>query len=209
MEVAISGRRISVTDANRDAVIERLTESIAKLKDRVIRAEVEFTATEAKGDPDQAVRCEITLRGKGPVVRATGLAEDKMIAFDRAADKLIAQLRRASDRRKAHRGLRLEDLPLDMSAMTVEPAAQTTEPSDGEGAPTRRVAGLDVTGDGPLVVREKTFSSVPLTLAQALDEMELVGHDFFLFVDRDSSLPSVVYRRKAYDYGVIHLQTAE
>ena len=81
MDVAISGRRISVTDANRDVVIERLTESIAKLKDRVIRAEVEFTATEAKGDPDQAVRCEITLRGKGPVVRATGLAEDKMIAL--------------------------------------------------------------------------------------------------------------------------------
>ena len=208
MDVAISGRRISVTDANRDAVIERLTESIAKLKDRVIRAEVEFTATEAKGDPDQAVRCEITLRGKGPVVRATGLAEDKMIAFDRAADKLIAQLRRAADRRKAHRGLRLEDLPLDFSAMTAQPAASTAEPNADE-VPTRSVAGLDVTGEGPLVVREKTFSSEPLTLAQALDEMELVGHDFFLFVDRDTKMPSVVYRRKAYDYGVIHLQSAE
>ncbi len=61
-------------------------------------------------------------------------------------------------------------------------------------------------GDGPLVVREKNFAGTPLTLAQALDEMELVGHDFFLYVDAESRHPSVVYRRKAYDYGVIHLE---
>ena len=73
------------------------------------------------------------------------------------------------------------------------------------GVPTHRVAGLEVTGDGPLVVREKRFSTAPLTLAQALDEMELVGHDFFLYVDAESGAPSVVYRRRAYDYGVIHL----
>jgi len=67
------------------------------------------------------------------------------------------------------------------------------------------VAGVEVSGDGPLVVREKNFSSPPLTLSQALDEMELVGHDFFLYVDADTGLPSVVYHRKAYDYGVLHL----
>jgi hypothetical protein len=70
---------------------------------------------------------------------------------------------------------------------------------------TVEVAGLEVTGDGPLVVREKVFAASPLTLAQALDEMELVGHDFFLYQDAESRRPSVVYRRKAYDYGVIHL----
>ena len=67
------------------------------------------------------------------------------------------------------------------------------------------MAGLTVQGDGPLVVREKTFATSPLTLAQALDEMELVGHDFFLFQDAATGQPSVVYRRKAYNYGVIHL----
>ena len=55
------------------------------------------------------------------------------------------------------------------------------------------------------MVREKNFEATPLTLAQALDEMELVGHDFFLYVDADTGAPSVVYHRKAYDYGVIHL----
>jgi hypothetical protein len=73
----------------------------------------------------------------------------------------------------------------------------------------KKVAGLEIQGDGPMVVREKIFRSTPLTLAQALDEMELVGHDFFLYVDADSQLPSVVYRRKAYDYGVIHLKVIE
>ena len=70
----------------------------------------------------------------------------------------------------------------------------------------RKIAGLEVHGDGPLVVREKLFKATPLTLAQALDEMELVGHDFFLYVDAETGAPSVVYRRKAYDYGVIHLE---
>ena len=64
---------------------------------------------------------------------------------------------------------------------------------------------LEVQGEGPLIVREKTHVAAPMTLDQALNEMELVGHDFYLFVDADTKLPSVVYRRHAYDYGVIHL----
>ena len=69
----------------------------------------------------------------------------------------------------------------------------------------RRVGPITVTGDGPLVVREKTHLGSPMTLDQALYEMELVGHDFYLFVDKESERPSVVYRRRAYDYGVISL----
>ena len=62
-----------------------------------------------------------------------------------------------------------------------------------------------MTGDGPLVVREKSHPPSPMTLDQALYEMELVGHDFYLFVDKESERPSVVYRRRGYDYGVISL----
>jgi hypothetical protein len=68
-----------------------------------------------------------------------------------------------------------------------------------------QVGPVAVTGDGPLVVREKTHPASPITLEQALYEMELVGHDFYLFVDKESERPSVVYRRKGYDYGVISL----
>jgi hypothetical protein len=64
---------------------------------------------------------------------------------------------------------------------------------------------IPMEGDGPLVVREKFHSATPMTIDRALHEMELVGHDFFLFRDETCHLPSVVYRRQGYNYGVIRL----
>lgn len=203
MDVSITGRHLTVSESTREQVSDRLTATVSKLRERVIRTEVEFTAADSKGDPDGEIRCEITLRGKGPVIRATASAADKMQAFDRAEDRLKTQLRKAADRRKNHRGLRGAR---ELAELSPVPAAAPQ--ADPDEIPTREVAGLQVTGDGPLVVREKRFTTVPLTLAQALDEMELVGHDFFLYVDAETGEPSVVYRRKAYDYGVIHLAVA-
>jgi hypothetical protein len=131
-------------------------------------------------------------------VRAEAFADDKTVAFDHAMDRLKAQLRRASDRRKNHRGLRGASVEGGVEAPVVVEAEESRPEI-------RKIAGLEVTGDGPLVVREKFFDAVPLTLAQALDEMELVGHDFFIYVDAETGTPSAVYRRKAYDYGVLHL----
>jgi len=196
MDVVVASRHCQLTDAFRDHVSEKLN-SLEKLKERIIRAEVMVTCSEAKRQPEQAVRVEITLNGKGPVVRAEAAADDKMVAFEHALDRLKTQLLRASDRRKVHRGLRGGT---SVKALEPTPVEATIEDTD-----VRTVAGIEVHGDGPLVVREKNFTSLPLTLAQALDEMELVGHDFFLYLDAESSQPSVVYRRKAYDYGVIHL----
>ncbi|HEY8663226.1 MAG TPA: ribosome-associated translation inhibitor RaiA [Propionibacteriaceae bacterium] len=196
MDVVVTSRRCQLNDAFRDHVSEKLN-SLEKLKERIIRAEVMVTCSEAKRQPEQAVRVEITLNGKGPVVRAEAAADDKMVAFEHALDRLKTQLLRASDRRKVHRGLRGG---ASVKALEPIPVGATIEDTD-----VRTVAGIEVHGDGPLVVREKNFTSLPLTLAQALDEMELVGHDFFLYLDAESSQPSVVYRRKAYDYGVIHL----
>ena len=196
MDVVVTSRRCQLTDAFRDHVSEKLN-SLEKLKERIIRAEVMVTCSDAKRQPEQAVRVEITLNGKGPVVRAEAAADDKMVAFEHALDRLKSQLLRASDRRKVHRGLR---------GVPVKPVEAPLTEAEQEQPEVRTVAGLEVHGDGPLVVREKKFASAPLTLAQALDEMELVGHDFFLYLDAESSQPSVVYRRKAYDYGVIHLE---
>lgn len=196
MDVTVTGRRCSVSDSLREHVETRL-HSVERLQDRAIRAEVEFTATDVKGSPDQAIEAEITLRSKGPVVRAEGTADEKAAAFERAFERLKTQIRKASDRRKDHHGLRSTAEMAEISA---------SEASEPEGADeSQQIAGLDVVGEGPLVVREKEFPAVPLTLAQALDEMELVGHDFFLYQDATTGRPSVVYRRKAYDYGVIHL----
>jgi len=200
MDVLVTGRHCQIPDDFRARVEEKLS-AIEKLKDRVIRIEVQVTVYGYRRQPDQSTRVEITLRGRGPVVRAEASADDKAVAFDHALGRLKAQLRRAADRRKTHRGLRVQP-GIDEVEFT-EPVVEDERPE------VRKVAGLEVHGDGPLVVREKLFPAVPLTLAQALDEMELVGHDFFLYVDAETSAPSAVYRRKAYDYGVIHLQMGE
>lgn len=200
MDVLVTGRHCQIPDDYRARVEEKLA-AIEKLKDRVIRIEVQVTANSYKRQPDQSTKVEITLRSRGPVVRAEAFADDKVAAFDRALDRLKSQLRRASDRRKTHRGLRTETAPIDV----VAPVSEEPEEDEVQTLP----GGLEVQGDGPLVVREKFFEATPLTLAQALDEMELVGHDFFLYVDAESGAPSVAYRRKAYDYGVIHLSVAK
>ncbi len=202
MDVTITGRKIQITDSFREQVAKRMAELDSRV-DKVIRAEIQAQA-EPRGS-SEAVRVEITLIGKGPVVRAEAIADDKSQAFDEAFDHLKTRLRKAQDRRRSHRNLRKVGF--------VEPVAEQTMveqaiPASPKVAVTR-VGGLEIQGDGPMVVREKLFWSTPLTLAQALDEMELVGHDFFLYVDADTSLPSVVYRRKAYDYGVIHLKVSE
>ena len=197
MDIVVTGRHCTINPELKELVHERIA-TVERLRDRVIRAEVDFTADDATKDPSHAISVQLTLRSRGPVVRAEAKASDKTAAFEIALDRLKAQLRKAADRRKVHRGLRVaETLEIPLPVAEQAPVK--------EGVEVRRVAGLEVTGDGPLVVREKVFAASPLTLAQALDEMELVGHDFFLYVDAETSAPSVVYRRKAYDYGVIHL----
>ena len=199
MDIVVTGRHCTVGPELKELVQDRIT-SLERLRDRIIRVEVEFHASEGTKDPSDAVEVQITLRSKGPVIRAEARANDKYAAFDQAFDRLKTQLRKAADRRKTHRDLR-GTVPFN------EPSPESNGSGDDE---TRQeVAGLVIEGDGPLVVREKEFAAQPLTLAQALDEMELVGHDFFLYQDAESGRPSVVYRRKAYNYGVIHLNVGQ
>ena len=203
MDVVVKARHCNLSDQFRSYVEEKITR-LEKLDDRVIRVEVEVSAERNKRQHDQASRVEITLRTKGPVVRAEAAAEDKSAAFDLALDKLMAQLRKAADRKRVHRG---QHSPRSLHEATAElPLIEEGAPETNGHAPTHLVAGIEVEGDGPMVVREKVHPGVPMSLDQALMEMELVGHDFFLFIDAEHNAPSVVYRRKAYDYGVIRLE---
>lgn len=201
MEVIVTGRRLSISDATKEIVEERTRDAIEQFADRVSRAEIEFTANDVK-NPEESIKVEITLRAKGPVVRAEGFSETQREAFEVALDRLRIQLRKAADRRKVHRGLRLADLSAELPPLDI-PTEATGEVADDRLS--RVIAGIEVAGDGPLSIKEKTFDSPALTLAQALDEMELVGHDFFLYQDVDSGFPSVVYRRRGYNYGVLRM----
>jgi ribosomal subunit interface protein len=203
MDVVVKGRHCTVSDQFRAFVDEKITR-LEKFDDRVIRVEVEVSAERNKRQHDQAARVEITLRTKGPVVRAEAAAEDKAAAFDVALDRLVAQLRRAADRKRVHHGQRTPQ-SLKNGVDVGEPEVAAIEETNGS----HTVAGMEVQGDGPLVVREKSHAAVPMTLDQALMEMELVGHDFYLYIDSDHNTASVVYRRHAYDYGVIRLTAAE
>jgi ribosomal subunit interface protein len=205
MDVVVKGRHCEVTDRFRAHVEEKLSR-LEKHDHRVMRVEVEVELERNPRLQDTAVRVELTAFSKGPVIRAEAAAEDKMTALDMAIDKMAAQMRRAADRKKVHRGGKTPVSVSQALAGLDQASLNGTQDDASATDEERRVGPLTVTGDGPLVVREKTHAAAPMTLGQALYEMELVGHDFFLFVDQDSNRPSVVYRRKGYDYGVIALE---
>lgn len=202
MDVVVSSRHCEVSERFREHVEEKLTR-LEKHDHRIIRVEVLLERERNARQPERQVRVELTAKSKGPIVRAEAAAEDKMAALDLALDKMSAQMRRAADRRKVHRG---QHAPESVhQAMTRSANGVQAEEQPEDEVVVRQVGPVTVTGDGPLVVREKSHAASPITLEQALYEMELVGHDFYLFVDKESEKPSVVYRRRGYDYGVISL----
>jgi len=207
MEVVVTGRHCEVTDRFREHVSEKLTK-LEKHDHRIIRVHVEVDCEPNPRQHDKAVHIELTAFSKGPVIRAEAAADHQMGALDLAVDKMASQMRRAADRRRVHRGRHapksvgqaLAEMPVNGTGVADDDQTVTTD---------RQVGPITVTGDGPLVVREKTHPATPMMLDQALYEMELVGHDFYLFVDKESERPSVVYRRRGYDYGVISLDLGE
>ncbi len=202
MEVVVTGRHCEVSDRFREHVSEKLSR-LEKHDHRIMRVQVEVELEKNPRQHDRSAKVELTAFSKGPVIRAEAAAEDKMGALDLALDKMQSQMRRAADRRRVHKG---------RNAHGGVGAAQAALPevedasADDDGVVERKVGPITVTGDGPLVVREKSHTAIAMTLDQALYEMELVGHDFYLFVDKESERPSVVYRRRGYDYGVISLE---
>jgi ribosomal subunit interface protein len=204
VDIVLNSRHLELTERFRSQVEEKLAR-LEKHDHRVIRVEVEVDKERNPRLQDKAIRVELTAFSKGPVVRAEAAAEDKTAALDLAVDRMAAQMRRAADRRRVHRGRRTP-VSVGQAMAGIAPEQDGAKPADGADVEReRRVGPIAVLGDGPLVVREKTHAADPMTLDQALYEMELVGHDFFLFVDKESERPSVVYRRHGYDYGVISL----
>jgi ribosomal subunit interface protein len=201
MEVVVTGRHCEITDRYRSHVEEKLTR-LEKHDHRIMRVQVEVDCEANPRQRDRAVRIELTAYSKGPVIRAEAAAVDKMAALDLALDKMASQMRRAADRRRVHHG-RHAPVSVGQALADVDEAAE--QDADEGQVRDRQVGPIAVAGDGPLVVREKTHPASPMTLDQALYEMELVGHDFYLFVDMENDRPSVVYRRRGYDYGVIAL----
>ncbi|MEU9339478.1 ribosome-associated translation inhibitor RaiA [Streptomyces sp. NPDC048290] len=211
VDIVVKGRKTEVPERFRKHVAEKLKlEKIQKLDGKVISLDVEVSKEPNPRQAERSDRVEITLRSRGPVIRAEAAASDPYAALDLAAEKLDARLRREHDKRHTRRGVRrltAAEVPDHVPDAATLNGNDITFEADEPEVPTKKFGSLEVKGDGPLVVREKTHVASPMSLDQALYEMELVGHDFYLFVDSETKEPSVVYRRHAYDYGVIHLRT--
>lgn len=199
MEIAITGRNVNVSDRLRDYLDTKLSK-VPQLDPRVQRIEVMVSHEPNPRLAKVSERVEITLRSKGPVIRAEASHDDRQAAVDLASDKLLERLRRAHDKRNVRRGRRRTSVA-DATADLTEPLSVDL-PHEEEQEGTDQFGTI---GDSPVEVREKVHESAPMNLAEAVRRMELVGHDFFLFHDVDNDRPSVVYRRRGWSYGVIHL----
>ncbi len=208
MEIVVTGRHVQVSERFRRHLDEKLAK-VPQLAPRVQRLDVVVTHEVNKRQAKGSDRVEITCHVKGPVVRAEASADDEYGALDIAMDKLLERLRRDHDRRRVHRGRRA---PESVAQATARLDAATALSDASAGAAATAGDDLDLIGadgDSPIEVREKIHASMPMALDQALYEMELVGHDFYLFHDKDTDQPSVVYRRRGWSYGVIHLDVSE
>jgi ribosomal subunit interface protein len=222
MEIIFKGRQTDVPVRFREYATAKLSK-LEKLDQKVMRIDVEILVERNPRQASQKERVELTIRSRGPAIRAEAAAEDRLAALDLALAKLDSRLRRALDRRKSHHGTGVGAATGGSASRTVSPAAGAESGEDeqpgwdnrqalaaddrGEDGATaaESVVPIQMEGDGPLVVRQKFHHAKPIPIDQALLEMELVGHDFYLFHDIDEDMPSVVYRRHGYQYGVIRL----
>jgi ribosomal subunit interface protein len=220
MDIVVKGRNVEVPDHYRVHVEEKLTR-LERYDRKVIRFDVELFHEPNRRQSKNCQRVEITGKGRGPAVRAEATAGDFYAALDSAVSKLENRLRRLHDRRRVHYGRRS---PSSVAEATAPTASETTAmPTNGRAAqtavlparteesygmpevPEQRWDSADDDNLPGRVVREKEHSGTPMTVDEALYQMELVGHDFYLFNDAGSGQPSVVYRRRGFDYGVIKL----
>ena len=199
MDVTVTARHTTVSDRFRSHLAEKV-EKVEQLCPKCIRVDAVVSEEHNPKLQASAFRIELTVHSKGPVVRGEADAGDPYGALDLAFAKLAERLRRSRDRRKVHHGRHTPD-SLRFAGDRWQDSAD--EPSVDAGAE------LAADDEGsPVTIREKEHSSAPMTMDEALYEMELVGHDFFLFVDSANGRPSVVYRRKGWSYGVIRLDGA-
>jgi ribosomal subunit interface protein len=219
MDITLIGRNVGITDRFREYALEK-SDRVTHLAERALSLEIRLCRHHETNGTSGDDRVELTLISPGPIVRAEAGGADKYAAFDAALAKLLEQVRRAKDRRKIHRGhgKRLTSLreasasefasldvrPADGDAMrwaSTGPQQLSTEPNDEEPG--------EQDAYSPMEIRRKVFEAEPMTVDDALYRMELVGHDFYLYLDSETGRPSLVYRRKGWSYGVLELQAQE
>jgi ribosomal subunit interface protein len=199
-EVVVKGRNVEIPDHFRTYVSEKLSR-LERFDRTIYLFDVELDHERNRRQRKNCQHVEITARGRGPVVRGEACADSFYAALEAAVCKLENRLRRSKDRRKIHYG---DKTPVSLAEATKVIAPEAFLPSPADEKATER-DGQDPNHEPGHIVRTKEHPANPMTVDDALYEMELVGHDFFLFHDKESDKACVVYRRHAYEYGLIRL----
>ena len=209
MDITITGRGVGIPDRFEDYATEK-ADKVAQLAEKALALEIKLIRHHETNGSSGDDRVELTLIGPGPIVRAEAAAGDKYAAFDNALDKMLERIRQAKDRKKVHRGqhrpVSLGEATSNGRVLDVVPASAAVMDAVSTGSiPLPEVASEEPEWS-PVVIRHKVFPSTRMTQEDAVDHMELVGHDFFLFIDAVTDRPSVVYRHNGWNYGVIGLE---
>lgn len=216
MEIVVTGRHMQIMQRFRD-VVEGKMNRVTAIAPDVQRVQIVVSKEGNPRQADTAKRVEITVIAGRTVVRAEASSTDEFSALDLALDKLTLRLRRTRDRRKEHRRGYNNAAPVDLGAVPVEeptleePTIEaSTSADEAVGSELEPGQSVEVqVGDTPIVIRRKLHIAEPMSIDEALYEMEMIGHDFFLFVNRETNRPSVVYHRHGWSYGVFEIDTAE
>ena len=187
MEIQVRGNGVRINDGLREFIDRRATR-LDRMVDRVVDAKLELRALHNRVGPDTTA-AQITIRSGREVLRAEERASDQRVAIDQAFDKLERQIRRVHDKRSRRHAPGQETIRTGVTALETTSAIDEVELDDEQ----------DV-GD---LVRTKRFAVKPMDVEEAIEQMELLGHDFFLFHYVDEDIPSVVYRRRDGAYGLL------
>ncbi|KAA0979663.1 ribosome-associated translation inhibitor RaiA [Paeniglutamicibacter gangotriensis] len=216
MEMTINGRNVSVTDRFREYVDEKI-DKVDQLATKIQRLDIKVTKEQHARNAESALTVELTVLGRGPAIRAEAKASDKFAAFDTAFAKLLERLRKARDRRKVHHGSRTPKAVHEATS-GLEPAASSLPLHEAtrlaqQEEEARSAAEAAENGAPPIEIRRKVFPAESMSVDDAVDRMEMIGHPFYLFVDEATGAHSVVYARKSkgnqqYSYGTITLDPA-
>ncbi|RFD80081.1 30S ribosomal protein S30 [Gardnerella vaginalis] len=217
MEIVITGRHTQINQRFRDVVESKMNRVTAIAPDAQ-RVQIVLNSEGNPRQADTAKRVEITVVAGSTVIRAEASSTDQFSALDMALDKLTLRLRRTRDRRKDHRRGYTDMVPVDMGVAVPEVETTVEEPQEDELNSADAAVASDLgpgesvevsVGSTPIVIRRKLHIAEPMSIDEALYEMELIGHDFFLFVNKETMRPSVVYRRHGWSYGVFEIDTPE
>ncbi|MFO7265673.1 MAG: ribosome-associated translation inhibitor RaiA [Bacillota bacterium] len=180
IHLTVSGKNVAVTQALREHAERRISKLQKYFDDgRPLRAEVVMYT-----ERDNHV-AEVTIQVGSLLVRGVGKTDDMYVSIDSAVDRIARQVRKYKTR--IHRKLQEGGKPV---AMPAEPAEDLDEEGEGDESE-------------PRVVRVKRFAFKPMTLDEAILQMELLGHDFFVFTDAETDEVHVLYRRRDGNYGLI------